>query len=349
MAKPSVFIGSSLEGLSIAEAVFMHLEHETIPKLWTNKLFTPGSYPLDILENKLKKSSFAVLIASPDDEITKRGATLSAMRDNILFEFGLFAGALGRRRAFFICPSNPPIGLPSDLFGIIHASYDATRVAGGIDERAAAVQTACHEIKGIIHEEWASIQQAEAEHLSRIRASRRSLAVKRLYTVAVYLRDALIVVQRDAIAALSNREKFEQAKVRAINEVDRIIDEFNEDAKVIGLVEELEHLRVVTNDALVDLPFPQELSYGDADTQQAINMGVEAFNVFMRGGSPVRHVRDASIDEARERILRLSARYSDWWDKHGTHLRDTTMSMQDSLFDVLIKLSSEQYGIEMSL
>src|SRR5947207_10252496 len=114
MSKPHVFIGSSLEGLPIAEAVFSQLSYETLPKLWTHQLFLPGSYPLEALEREVRRSAFAVLVASPDDEVVKRGASSSAMRDNLLLEFGLFAGALGRQRAFFICPSTPRIELPSN-------------------------------------------------------------------------------------------------------------------------------------------------------------------------------------------------------------------------------------------
>ena len=45
------------------------------------------------------------MLASPDDEIFKRGTSSPAVRDNLLVEFGLFAGVLGRRRTFVSkCP-----------------------------------------------------------------------------------------------------------------------------------------------------------------------------------------------------------------------------------------------------
>src|SRR5262252_6687290 len=126
MAKPRVFVGSSSEGLPIAQSVSSALERDALPTLWTHQLFLPGQYPLDVLEKELRNQQFAVLVASPDDEVFKRGITSPAMRDNLLLEFGLFSGALGRKRTFFLCPSNPRLELPSDLLGLLTATYDSS-------------------------------------------------------------------------------------------------------------------------------------------------------------------------------------------------------------------------------
>jgi predicted nucleotide-binding protein len=102
-----------------AEAVFARLRDHATATLWTNQLFLPGQYPLEALEQQLRRNSFAVLVASPDDTVIKRNVQSPAMRDNLLLEFGLFAGALGRRHVFFVCPDQPRVDLPSDLFGVI--------------------------------------------------------------------------------------------------------------------------------------------------------------------------------------------------------------------------------------
>jgi hypothetical protein len=343
MDKPRVFIGSSTEGFAIAEAVFAQLERETTPTLWTHQLFLPGQYPLEALEKQLKRHSFAVLVATPDDEIMKRGTKSPSMRDNLLLEFGLFAGALGRRRAFFICPSSPPIDLPSDLLGVVTATYDAKRVAQGPDDRAAAVQTPCQQIREVIKEEWQSIQSQKAQLASQLRASEETQAVKRLYTVATRLRDALMVVQRDAFAAFSDRTAFEEIKGRAAKEVHTIADSYLEDARRVGVEQELQQLRVATSDALLDLPFPRELSPGkEAARQKAIDVGIEALDTFLRGGDPVGHVKDVAAEEAGGRLSSLSRRYSEWWAKHSPHVRKATAKMQDALFEGLISLSSAQ-------
>ncbi len=105
MSKPRVFIGSSTEGARVAEALFACLKHSTEPTLWSHELFRPGRYPLQELERQLQLHAFAVLVASPDDEVFKRGEKAAAMRDNLLIEFGMFAGAIGSERVFFVCPN----------------------------------------------------------------------------------------------------------------------------------------------------------------------------------------------------------------------------------------------------
>ena len=104
MSNPRVFIGSSSEGLAVAEAMFSCMSRETEPTLWTHQIFTPGAYPLEALEKAVRGHSFAILVASPDDEVVKRGLSAAIMRDNLLLEFGLFAGALGRKRVFSVQP-----------------------------------------------------------------------------------------------------------------------------------------------------------------------------------------------------------------------------------------------------
>jgi hypothetical protein len=349
MPMPRVFIGSSSEGVRLAEAAFAHLSAETLPKLWTNQLFLPGRYPMEVLEKQLRENSFAVLVASPDDEIVKRGAESAAMRDNVLFEFGLFSGALGRRRTFFICPSSPPINLPSDLFGIVTATYDASRVSGAASEVSTALQIACQQIRAVIAEEWIAIQKAEDDKLQELKKSREIQAVMRLNTVATRLRDTLLAVQRDALLALSDRDAFELVKKRAAEDVGNIAKALADDAQNVGVAQELDQLREAATEALLDLPFPQELSLGvQASRQKAFGIGVGALDTFLRGGDPVRHVQDAAANEAGGRLSSLGKRYGEWWERYSPHLQAATAAMQDRLVFVLLRLSSRPAALERS-
>jgi SAM-dependent methyltransferase len=195
MPKPPVFIGSSSEGKLIAEAVFARLERTTAPKLWNNQLFLAGAHPLDVLERELKRHSFAVFVASPDDAVRKRDVTLPTLRDNLLLEFGMFVGALGKTRVFFICPDSPKVELPSDLVGVLTATYSATRVTGPLDERAAAVEVACQQLIEVIEREWNSIERdkdssaasATVQYLERNDATPRMLADISLSTYLVFI------------------------------------------------------------------------------------------------------------------------------------------------------------------
>jgi hypothetical protein len=338
--KPSVFIGSSSEGLPIAEALFTSLSFETTPTLWTHQLFLPGQYPLEVLEKELRRHAFAVLIASPDDELVKRGVTTPAMRDNLLLEFGLFAGALGRRRTFFVCPSTPTISIPSDLFGIVTATYDTSRIQRGASDRAAAVQVAAQQIRTVIAEEWMLIQaQVEAES-ARLRSSKRGQAIQRLHGVAVQLRDALIVLQRDAFAAFSDESAFNNAKGRADASLRQIADGYRDEAEEVGVDRQLQELLEATAAALIDLPFPRELALGrQAAQHKAFRVGMGALDKFLQGGDPVRHVRDVASDEAENRFAALRQRYAEWWDHHCLRMQEAAGRLQDALLNAAIALS----------
>ena len=126
--RPAIFVGSSSEGLKVAQALRRTLEsHETVGTvtLWrSDELFRPSQVIFNELMRTTRAHDFAVLLATADDQLIKRGKKASSMRDNVLFEFGLFAGALGHERAFLLVPQGSELALPSDLGGMLHIRYD---------------------------------------------------------------------------------------------------------------------------------------------------------------------------------------------------------------------------------
>jgi|GEM_PF-3570577 len=341
MGKPRVFIGSSKESLRIAEAVFAGLVQYTEPTIWTHQLSLPGRHPLEVLEKEIRRHSFAILVASPDDQVIKRGTSYPSIRDNILIEFGLFTGALGRRRTFFVCPDQPRIELPSDLLGIIYATYDSDRIKGDLDDIAAAVQVACTQIRQVIKEEWELNQKQEQEARDRLRSSKGAQAIRRLHNVAIHLRDALMTIQRDAFAAFSDEQAFEEIKRKAAPKIKEIAESFKPDANIIGVETELECLADVTISALLDLPFPRELAVGREEAgRAALNLGLEALGTFLQGGDPMRHVSEVSLDEVRARLLSLRERYAEWWDRHYPKLQEAAARMQDALLHAAMQLAT---------
>ncbi|MDX3613510.1 MULTISPECIES: nucleotide-binding protein [Streptomyces] len=342
MQKPRVFVGSSSEGLPIAEAVFAHLSHEMIPKIWTNDLFLPGYYPLEVLESEIRRSDFAILVASPDDEVVKRDIPSPAMRDNLLLEFGLFYGALGKRRAFFVCPNSPRIELPSDLFGVITATYDAARVQAGADERAAAVQVACQQIREVVRRKWEEVQRAESASVARVRKSHQLQAVERLHTAAARFRDTLVAVQRDAFAAFSDELAFEQIKDNAVTELDSIMESLGEDARSADVEDALKELHGATKRALLDLPFPRELSIGrGSERQRGMDLGMQVLNGILSGEDPYRSAERVTAQEVSGTLASLRVRYSEWWDRHGPALHAASGTMQDRLLDRTVRIARE--------
>lgn len=55
---------------------------------------------------------------------TSRGDRKPTIRDNVLFELGMFMGRLGRRRSILVYPKLPGLVLPSDLHGLTPAAYN---------------------------------------------------------------------------------------------------------------------------------------------------------------------------------------------------------------------------------
>jgi Predicted nucleotide-binding protein containing TIR-like domain len=148
---PRIFIGSSREGLVIAEAIQISLQNFAECTVWNQGTFQLGSSTLDNLYNFTEQFDLALFVASPDDIIEIRDATSTGVRDNVIFEFGLFMGALGTKRVVLVRPeTDHDLHLPSDLNGLTTASYDSHRSDGNWQ---AAVVSACfqirHHIRGV--------------------------------------------------------------------------------------------------------------------------------------------------------------------------------------------------------
>jgi len=117
--KPSIFIGSSSEALKLAQAIKQVLASDFQVEIWNEHLFELGEDTLSNLLRFVQCYDFAVLVVTGDDFSKVRGHHSKSPRDNVVFELGLFMGALGRRRAFpIIAPSKTrSVQLPSDLLG----------------------------------------------------------------------------------------------------------------------------------------------------------------------------------------------------------------------------------------
>ena len=140
---PVLFIGCSAESLCMGEAIKAGLSHAKVTvHLWTDNVFQPSTFTLESLENELAASDFAALVLVPDDVVTSRDATVPAPRDNVVFELGLFIGALGHTRTFLIQPSDTDVKVPSDLAGFIPLTYSLTRES----EPCTAVTSVCDQL-----------------------------------------------------------------------------------------------------------------------------------------------------------------------------------------------------------
>ena len=120
---PQVFLGSSSEGLDVARHFQVAIGTdlcEVTP--WNDiNVFKPSGYTLESLIEVASRVDFAVLVAAPDDTTVSRGVEMASARDNIVLEFGLFAGALDRSRTLLLATGD--LKLPTDILGLTRLAY----------------------------------------------------------------------------------------------------------------------------------------------------------------------------------------------------------------------------------
>lgn len=148
-SRPLVFIGSSKEGLEVAEAVQANLDYDCETVIWSQGIFGLSEGTLESLVKRLSDFDFAILVLTPDDVVSCRDESRLAPRDNVLLELGLFIGGLGVNRTFMVCNRAAQLKLPSDLAGVNPATFQPPE-SGTLQ---AAVGAACTTIKKAVKEQ----------------------------------------------------------------------------------------------------------------------------------------------------------------------------------------------------
>ena len=93
-------------------------------KLWSDGVFGASQFAMESLEAQLASADFALLVTTPDDEVITRGRNSGAPRDNVVFELGLFMGAISRHRTYLLTPRGVEVKIPTDLLGLNRLQYD---------------------------------------------------------------------------------------------------------------------------------------------------------------------------------------------------------------------------------
>ena len=124
--KPRIFLGSSGQQEKLLQALTRGLQDIADVDPWTT-VFNPGVSTLDRLVELTHEVDFAAFVFARDDWTTRGAAPDStpgeaSPRDNVVFEAGLFGGALGIRRTFILHADGAK--LPSDLLGLTAIRYD---------------------------------------------------------------------------------------------------------------------------------------------------------------------------------------------------------------------------------
>jgi hypothetical protein len=127
--KSRIFIGSSKEGLSIATEIKNYFSSDYDCYLWTDDIFRFNDNFLETLMKEASLFDFGFMVFTKDDYTTSRLNSFDTPRDNVIFEFGLFIGRIGRDRAFII--KDEDVKIPSDLLGITLAEFKCSKDSSG--------------------------------------------------------------------------------------------------------------------------------------------------------------------------------------------------------------------------
>lgn len=146
--KPRLFIGSASESVKVANEIQRGLTNCTLPEVWTQTEFKLSTSTLSSLLRASVGYDFGVFVLSADDESLIRDRLVHTTRGNVIFELGLFLGALGPDRTFFVLPTGKarPETL-SDILGITATTYDPQHFA---TNPAAALGSACTAIESAV-------------------------------------------------------------------------------------------------------------------------------------------------------------------------------------------------------
>jgi hypothetical protein len=134
--KARIFLGSSGQQEKLLRALTKGLADIADVDPWTT-VFNPGVSTLDRLVELTHEVDFAAFVFAQDDW-TMHGASPdeasgeAAPRDNVVYEAGLFGGALGIRRTFILHANGAK--LPTDLLGLTSVRYEPNPTAAGVRE-----------------------------------------------------------------------------------------------------------------------------------------------------------------------------------------------------------------------
>jgi hypothetical protein len=132
--KPRIFLGSSGKQAKLVQALTRGLADVADVEPWT-AVFNPGVSTLERLVELTAEVDFAAFVFAQDDWTSNPSDTTpgqASPRDNVVFEAGLFGGALGMRRTFILHAKGAK--LPTDLLGMTAVRYPDALTAADMRE-----------------------------------------------------------------------------------------------------------------------------------------------------------------------------------------------------------------------
>ena len=143
--KPRIFIGSSNERRQLASALATAMGPFALGVPWLGDVFKLGQGTVASLETEAATSDFAVFVFAADDAVRMRGEEYRVARDNVVYELGLFSGALRSDRCYILVAEREDLHLPSDLRGLTLGTYDPAHKDELVNAVTPFVDTKLHE------------------------------------------------------------------------------------------------------------------------------------------------------------------------------------------------------------
>lgn len=142
--QPNVFIGSSQEALKYARAIEESLKKQCRVTVWEKKgVFAASNFTLESLLEFTEQFDYGIFVMTADDFVKKRRETSRAARDNVIFEAGLFLGALGRANCFLLVSRAKNFRMPSDLKGLTYIPFEEKRGRLSLKQALSLMETPC--------------------------------------------------------------------------------------------------------------------------------------------------------------------------------------------------------------
>lgn len=147
--RPYIFIGSSKKHESVAMKIKDGLGGLSADiEVWSEPgVFAASHTFIETLTKAAKRADFAILIFGKDDLVISKGRRSYVPRDNVVFEAGLFIGAISRERTFLVRPKNAQIRILTDLAGVTLLDYQKLK-------KEINCTAACNQISNMVKKQW---------------------------------------------------------------------------------------------------------------------------------------------------------------------------------------------------
>jgi len=225
--KPTLFIGSSREGLPVAELVKKYLSDFADCRIWNEDIFDYGKSYFDTLLELLSFFEYGIMVGTADDYSVSRNVEHMETRDNVLFELGLFLGRLGREKVFFLKEKGAKT--PSDLLGISlpdFSAIDAPDLEEQIRQRCERIKKQITDRSGIFDGGiFPSIPLAYGYFFNSLLPICRQLTQSPIvrihgeehkietFSIRVFIPDDLRSDMKEKVEAVKMRDKWKQVEV----------------------------------------------------------------------------------------------------------------------------------------